>query len=71
MKTMVFVEKLEINEHTNPSQAATQRTFCRPHVSNKNPQKYDVDTMPRNETDAKAPCSAMLNFISHFAYGRM
>lgn len=70
MRTKVCVERLEMNEQENPQRAAVQSTFCLPQTSIRKPQKYDVDTIPRNETEVKAPCSAMLNFKSHFTYGR-
>lgn len=34
----------------------------------RNPQKYEVNTMPRNETEAKIPCSVIDKCKSHLAY---
>lgn len=59
----------EANEKNDPNNAATERTLCRPHVSVKKPQKYDVETIPKYEMAAKTPCSDGVSFKSHLAYG--
>lgn len=70
IRTVVFVANADTSEKANPQRAPRETTFFRPHVSAKNPQKYDVETMPRKDTEVKTPCSAIVNFKSHFAYGR-
>lgn len=69
IRIVVFVENADMNENVNPQSADRDRTFCLPHVSAKNPQKYDVETIPRNDTEVRAPCSAIVKFKSHFANG--
>lgn len=58
-------------EKKKPLNAANDKTFFRPHVSARKPQKYDVDTIPRNDTDDRIPCCDIVKFKSHFAFGIM
>lgn len=67
----VFIENADRNEQTNSSMSDIRITFWRPHVSAMKPQKCEPITMPRNETDAKRPCSLVVNCKSHFAYGNI
>lgn len=39
------------------------------HVSARKPHKCDVNTIPRYEMALRIPCSSVVNFKSHFAYG--
>lgn len=71
MTAFVFVAKADRREKKKPPKAAIDNTFCLPQVSAKKPQKYDVETIPRNDTDDKIPCCAIVNFKSHFAYGEI
>lgn len=65
----VFIENAERNEQMKPSISDIRMTFWRPHVSAIKPQKCELITMPRNETDVNRPCSLVVNCKSHFAYG--
>lgn len=62
-------EKLEITENTNPVTSENRRTFTRPQVSARKPQKWDVITTPMNPMALITPCSAVVISISHFAAG--
>lgn len=66
----VLIEKAEIKEKMNPPKAAIRITFCRPHVSAKNPQKYEVVITPRYDIEPKIPCSVVVKFRSHLMYGK-
>lgn len=63
-----FGANADKNEKKNPHNAEIDRTFCRPHVSAKKPQKYEVDTIPRNEMTVKTPFCDVVKFKSHCAY---
>lgn len=71
ISTEMLVAKPDTNEKLKPHSAATHNTFCLPQQSTRNPQRYDVDTIPRNDTDVSTPCSDSDNFKSHFAYGKI
>lgn len=66
---MKFVAKADRKENINAPIAAVCKTLCRPHVSAKNPQKCDVNTIPKYEMALSRPCSSVVNFRSHFTYG--
>lgn len=44
-------------------------TFFRPHVSAKKPQKCELTTIPKKAIDDISPCSVVVIFKSHEAYG--
>lgn len=71
IKITVLVANPEMKENKNPPNEAAQITFWRPQVSAKNPQKCEVHTMPKKETELKIPCSVVDKFKSHLAYGKM
>lgn len=64
---MVFVANADAAANMNPPIAAARKTFCRPHVSDKKPMKYDVRAIPKFETPPKNPCSPTDNSKSHLA----
>lgn len=67
----VFIENADRNEQTKPSISDVRITFWRPHVSAMKPQKCELTTMPRYETDVNRPCSLVVKCKSHFAYGNI
>lgn len=70
IKMGVLIENAEIKEKMNPPKAAIRITFCRPHVSAKYPQKYEVVMVPRNDIEPKIPCPLVVKFRSHLMYGK-
>lgn len=71
IRTVVFVAIPEKSENTKPPDVATNSTFCLPQVSAKKPQICDVHTTPKYDTDPKIPCSIVVKFKSHRAYGNI
>lgn len=71
MMEIVFIAKADENEKMNAPNAATRKTFRRPQVSAKNPQRCDVKTIPKYEIALRSPCSSVDKFRSHFAYGKI
>lgn len=68
---IVLMANADENEKMKLPIAATRNTFCRPHVSAKKPNRWEVHTMPKYEIALKIPCSWVDKFRSHFAYGKM
>lgn len=68
---IVFTAKADENEKMNAPVAAKRRTFCLPQVSARKPHKWLVNTMPRYDIAERNPCSPIVNFKSHFAYGKI
>lgn len=68
--TVAFIANADNIAQISAPIAVNRMVFFRPHVSAKKPQKCELITMPRNATDEINPCSVVVIFKSHFAYGK-
>lgn len=67
--SVAFVANADRNALITAQIAVNRIVLFRPHVSARKPQKCELITMPRNATDEINPCSVVVIFKSHFAYG--
>ncbi len=69
MSIEIDKDKLDVAEKMNVDIKARRNDLCLPQVSERKPQKCELQTKPRKAIEFRTPCCDVVNFMSHFAAG--